>query len=125
MSHSQDLFRLCRSWLLMTALILASGCNEPSGSTPQDPLPDPVDPPTGPGDQPNLPSPFRSVSISMDETHLNHLYSRSVDSDDRLPATVTVDDQGPFSVEMRFRGNSTRHEPKKGFNIRFNDGNQV
>lgn len=56
---------------------------------------------------------------------LVELYSRSVNSDDRLPAMLTTDADGaPFAVELRFRGNTTRKEPKKGFNIRFDDGNQ-
>lgn len=110
-----------------------SGVEDPPGSgqpapppDEQDPPPqdDPEPPPADPGTPPNLPNPLRSVSIQMDPSLVNELYSRSVDSDDRLPAMVTVDGGEPMPVEMRFRGNSTRHEPKKGFNIRFDDGNQ-
>ncbi|WP_157960444.1 CotH kinase family protein [Marinimicrobium alkaliphilum] len=48
-----------------------------------------------------------------------------MESDDRLPAKVRLeDDPETYPVEMRFRGNSTRSEPKKGYNIRFDDGDQ-
>lgn len=144
---TEDISRWCLPLFLVSVMALMTGCNDPNDGASQDPPPDPpptepedpptepedppiepedppADPPPEPGAQPNLPSPFRSVSIQMDPANLNELYSRNVDSDERLPASVTVDDMGPFPVEMRFRGNSTRHEPKKGFNIRFDDGDQ-
>ena len=62
------------------------------------------------------------VYLDMDEADLTTLYARSVSSDDRLPGMVRFHPtENGQPVEMRFRGNTTRHEPKKGYNIRFDD----
>jgi spore coat protein H len=65
------------------------------------------------------------VDMRMHPDDLAELYMRPATSDDRLPATIDIDEgDQAYPVEMRFRGNSTRFEPKKGYNIRFDEGDQ-
>ena len=70
-----------------------------------------------------LASTGQRIDLTMDPADLEALYSRPVFSDDRLPGTVTFNQDGQAQplTGLRFRGNSSRFLPKKSFNIRFED----
>ncbi|MCC5794518.1 MAG: CotH kinase family protein [Chromatiales bacterium] len=62
------------------------------------------------------------VMVEMSEADLDLLYTRDRQSNDVLPALLRFrPDEAGQPVNLRFRGSSTRVEPKKGFNIRFSD----
>jgi spore coat protein H len=66
------------------------------------------------------------LHITLDPGDLELLYTRDPMSDDRLDATLRIGDAGePLPIEIRFRGSSTRFLPKKSFNIRFEDGQEL
>ncbi|MGY6630700.1 MAG: CotH kinase family protein [Wenzhouxiangella sp.] len=74
-----------------------------------------------------LASTGQRIDLSMDPADLEELYSRPVFSDDRLPGTVTFNQDGQEQplTGLRFRGNSSRFLPKKSFNIRFEDAQSL
>lgn len=60
--------------------------------------------------------------LELEPDDLDHLYSRSVRSDDRLAGTFRLAPDGqalPLDPGIRFRGFSARGLPKKSFNVRF------
>ena len=61
------------------------------------------------------------LRLSIDGIDLVWLYSRDVNSNDRLPAEAQIMPGGQIiNVDgLRFRGHSVRYFPKKSFNIRF------
>jgi hypothetical protein len=65
------------------------------------------------------------VYVDMTTSDLGLLFSRSVSSDVPLPGTLRYrPDEAGKPVNLRFRGSSSRSEPKKGFNIRFPDSEE-
>ncbi len=123
MSIFNSLLTLRAFLILAFTLVFLAGCGSDSDDPGiQEPEPDPINPEPP---EPPFSDAVLSVLIEMHEDDLNELYSRSIWSDDRLPALVYLDDsEEALPVEMRFRGSSTRQEPKKGYNIRFDDGDQ-
>jgi spore coat protein H len=65
--------------------------------------------------------------LILDPADLDELYSRPIWSDERLPGQVRFN--GEDSVHeltgLRFRGSSSRRMPKKSFNIRFENPQQL
>ncbi|MFA7541946.1 MAG: CotH kinase family protein, partial [Lysobacterales bacterium] len=61
------------------------------------------------------------VNIKMAPAVLNELYSRPLRDDTLLPAAASLGDDAPVQTlsGIRFRGNSSRALPKKGFHVRF------
>ncbi len=87
---------------------------------------DQLDPPELPLPEPSLPM-VPQLHLQMQTAAVQHLYNRTPMSDERLPGAISIKGDSELfqsPVSLRFRGNSTRWEPKKGFNIRFDDGNQ-
>lgn len=65
-----------------------------------------------------------SLYIEMSQADLDELYKREVTNNDRLDAQVYVGKPGGAGLDvkgLRFRGASTRHYPKKSFNIKLNE----
>ncbi|SET22939.1 spore coat protein H [Natronincola peptidivorans] len=68
-----------------------------------------------------------SIYIYMEEEDLQELYSRDPFSDDRIDAfaRISEEEMDLQPIEIRFRGHSTRMLPKKSFNIRFEEGQEL
>lgn len=66
------------------------------------------------------------LDLQIGAGDLDHLYTRSPDSNARLDAKAVWDDVGQSwhlgRVGVRFRGNSSRWLPKKSFNVRSEEG---
>lgn len=62
-----------------------------------------------------------TIYLYMEEEDIEELYGRDPLSDDRVKGIVKLspEDEDLKTVELRFRGDSTRYLPKKSFNIRF------
>ncbi len=67
------------------------------------------------------------MDIEMAPEDLDLLYSRSVQSDERLPGRVRFDgsDDVQELTGLRFRGGSSRFLPKKSFNVRFEQSQEL
>jgi spore coat protein H len=66
------------------------------------------------------------LRISIDPADLDFLYQRDVFSDDPIAATAWIgDDPEQRPIQIRFRGSSSRALPKKSFNIRFAEGQEL
>jgi spore coat protein H len=63
--------------------------------------------------------------VSLDPADLDDLYARDPFSEDPIDAMATIDDGPALPIEIRFRGSSSRLLPKKSFNIRFQDGQDL
>lgn len=74
------------------------------------------------GAAPRPPEAVATVQLQMSPEDLDTLYHREVESDDRLPGEASIDSGPPQTLDgLRFRGNTSRHLPKKSFNVRFED----
>lgn len=64
------------------------------------------------------------VNIDMEPALLDELYSRPLHDDTLLPARARLGEEAPVQTlsGLRFRGNSSRALPKKGFHVRFSSG---
>ncbi|HLQ73434.1 MAG TPA: CotH kinase family protein [Bacillota bacterium] len=67
---------------------------------------------------------IETIHLNVAEEDLNELFERSPFSDDRLNGEATIGDT-TAPIEFRFRGNSSRDFPKKSYNIRFEDRQDV
>lgn len=73
----------------------------------------------------------RQVRMRMDPDDLDHLYERSIWSDRRLPVEIDLaSGEGaraaiPEIRGIRFRGHSTRHDPRKSYHIRLDERPRV
>ena len=74
---------------------------------------------------PVAPSEVTSLYVSLDPADLEHLYARDPFSGDRIDAMAAIGDGPELPIEIRFRGSSSRLLPKKSFNIRFEDGQEI
>ncbi len=71
-------------------------------------------------------STVNTLYITIDTENLNELYSRDVASDERLFASAKFNlADEDIDIEIRFRGGSTRYFPKKSFNIRFDEKQDI
>jgi spore coat protein H len=120
----------CVAAILILLVSGVAGC----GSSDSGPVPAPALPPaavappdTGPAPAPRFaPLDLTSLHLSIDPGDLELLYARSPTSDEQLNADVRIGEDGePMPVRIRFRGNSARFLPKKSFDIRFAEGQEL
>lgn len=67
---------------------------------------------------------IKTIRLDVDEDDLTTLYERSPFSDERIDGEASFGDE-KAPIEFRFRGNSSREFPKKSFNIRFDDRQEL
>ncbi|ABR46541.1 Spore coat protein CotH [Alkaliphilus metalliredigens QYMF] len=79
------------------------------------------------GQAPRDPIKVEKVYLYIDQMDLNYLYERDDYSDEEIPGVVKYDPEGEEVAlrGLRFRGNSSRQEPKKSFRITFEESQEV
>ncbi|MBB5173778.1 CotH kinase family protein [Texcoconibacillus texcoconensis] len=110
----------------LLALVFTAACSpeDPADPDVEENEQEPEEELTEPSDEAIEGQDVQDLYLYMDNTDVSELYSRDVNSDDRLDGHMKLDPDDDEIIELdglRFRGNTARGLDKKSFNIRFED----